>query len=121
MNEKSKFGLVVEYVMDIKAARRFYVEVLGLVVEREHPTFVQFEHFAIATDEPMRGNPDREIYWLVDDADTAFKSLSGKAEVTVSLKQTPFGKVFGVRSPDGSSCYVLELSKDRPSSEVKQK
>jgi len=29
-----KFGFVVEYVPDIEAAKRFYVEVLGLVMER---------------------------------------------------------------------------------------
>ena len=119
MNKKPKFGLVVEYVKDIEAARHFYTEVLGLVVEREHPTFIQFEHFAIATDEPMSGNPGRETYWLVDDAESAFKSVSGEAEVTIPLKQTPFGKVFGVRNPDGSPCYLLELSQNRPSREVK--
>lgn len=120
MNEKPKFGFVVEYVKDIEAARHFYVDVMGLVVEREHPTFVQFEHFAIATDEPMSGKPARETYWLVNDADKAFESITGKAEVCFPLKEMPFGKVFGVENLDGSPCYMLEFSKSRPSGEVKQ-
>lgn len=34
MNSKAKFGFVLEYVTDIEATKRFYVEVLGLEVER---------------------------------------------------------------------------------------
>lgn len=119
MTEKPKFGFIVEYVKDIEAAKRFYVEVLGLEVEREHPTFVQFETFAIATDEPMGGEAKQEVYWLVNDADIAFRSLSEKAEICLPLKQVPFGKVFGVRDLDGFPRYILELSKNRPSQAAK--
>lgn len=119
MTEKPRFGFVVEYVKNIEASRRFYVEVLGLQIEREHPTFVQFETFAIATDEPMGGEVGEEMYWLVNDADTAFNALSSKAEVCLPMKQVPFGKVFGVRDVDGRPRYILELAKNRPSREVK--
>ncbi|MEO7623276.1 MAG: VOC family protein [Gallionella sp.] len=119
MTEKPKFGFIVEYVKDIQVAKRFYVEVLGLKVEREHPTFIQFETFAIATDEPMGGEAEQEVYWLVNDADDVFSSLSEKAEICLPLKQVPFGKVFGVRDPDGRPRYILELSKNRPSQAVK--
>lgn len=118
MSEKPKFGFVVEYVKDINAARRFYVDVLGLTVAREHPVFIQFEHFAIAADEPMSGKPDREVYWIVDDADKLFESISGKADICLPLKEMPFGKVFGITNPDDSPCYLLELSKNRPSREA---
>jgi len=118
MNEKIKFGFVVEYVKDIEAAKQFYVEVLGLKVEREHPTFIQFETFAIATDEPMGGEANQEVYWLVDDAGSVFKALSEKAEICLPLKQVPFGKVFGVRDPDGNPRYILELASNRPSKKV---
>ena len=118
MNEKPRFGFVVEYVKDIEAARSFYVDVLGLVVEREHPAFVQFENFAIAADEPMSGNPAQEVFWLVNDADEAFKFLSGRAEISLPLKEMPFGKVFGIRNKDATPCYILELSQKRPSSEA---
>jgi catechol 2,3-dioxygenase-like lactoylglutathione lyase family enzyme len=112
---KPKFGFAIEYVKDIEAAKRFYVDVLGLDVERSHPTYVQFANFAIASDEPMNGKGELELYWLVDDAEAAFKELSQKAQVSLPLSQRPFGKVFGIRDPDGQPRYLLEFSKDRPS------
>jgi catechol 2,3-dioxygenase-like lactoylglutathione lyase family enzyme len=111
------FGFVVQYVKDIAAARRFYENVMGLEVQRSHPTFIQFDKFAIASDEPMAGKGEPELYWLVDDAEAAFAALSSKAEVSLPLKQQPFGKVFGIRDPDGQPRYLLELSKNRPSRE----
>ena len=115
--KKPRFGFAVAYVKDIAEARRFYVEVLGLRVERESPQFVQFESFAIASDEPMSGS-NLELYWLVDDAEAAFRELSHKAELTLKLKQMPFGRVFGVRDPAGQPRYLLELAQDRPSRRV---
>lgn len=119
MNVKPAFGFVVQYVKDIEASKRFYSEVLGLEIEREHPTFVQFETFAIAADEPMGEKGTHEVYWLVDDAQQAFDTLSKKTEVCLPLKQVPFGIVFGIKDPDGVPRYILELSKDRPSQTVK--
>ena len=116
---KPKFGFIVEYVKDIEIAKSFYVETIGLTIEREHPTYVQFDTFAIATDEPMGGEAKQEIYWLVDDANNAFNSLSQKADICLSIQEVPFGKVFGVRDPDGYPCYILELASHRPSQEIK--
>ena len=110
-----QFGFVVQYVKDIAAARRFYEEVMGLPVQRSHPTFVQFDKFAIASDEPMAGQGEPELYWLVDDAEAAIAKLSRKAEVSLPLKEQPFGKVFGIRDADGEPRYLLELAKNRPS------
>jgi len=115
MSSKPQFGFIVEYVKDMEAAQRFYVEVLGLEVERHHPTFVQFKSFAIASDAPMTGKGEPELYWLVPDAEAAFQDLSRKAEVSLPLTQKPFGKVFGVKDPDGRPRYLLELAKNRPS------
>ena len=109
------FGLVVEYVKDVEASKRFYVDVLGLRVERSHPTFVQFDHFAIAGDEPMARGAEQEIYRLVEDAQRAIEELSRSAEVVLPLGEQPFGKVFGVRDPDGRPRYLLELAATRPS------
>jgi catechol 2,3-dioxygenase-like lactoylglutathione lyase family enzyme len=75
MSEKPKFGFVVEYVKDIEASKQFYVDVLGLKVEREHPTYVQFETFAIASDEPVGGEAGEEVFWIVDVAEGAYGSL----------------------------------------------
>jgi predicted enzyme related to lactoylglutathione lyase len=112
---RPQFGFVLEYVADIEAAKRFYMDVLGLELERHHPTFVQFSRFAIATDESLSGSRDPELYWLVDDAEAAFRELSRNADITLPLKQMPYGKVFGIKNPVGRPCYLLELARDRPS------
>ena len=119
MSNKAKFGFVLEYVTDIEAARRFYVEVLGLEVERYSTVFIQFTNFAIASDDSMSGNRDPEMYWLVDDAEASFMELSQKGEVSLPLKQMPFGKVFGIKDPSGQPQYFVEFSKDRSSRPVK--
>jgi catechol 2,3-dioxygenase-like lactoylglutathione lyase family enzyme len=119
VTQKPQFGFAIHYVKDIQAARRFYVEVLGLKVERQAPTFVQFASFAIASDESMSGQRETELYWLVDDAERAFRELSSQAEVSLPLKQMPFGKVFGLKDPAGNACYLIELARERPSQAVK--
>jgi predicted enzyme related to lactoylglutathione lyase len=119
MSNKPEFGFFLEYVTDIEAARRFYVEVLGLKVERTSPVFVQFNHFAIASDESLSGSRQAEVYWLVDDAQAAFDEISPKAEVILPLKQMPFGKVFGIKDAAAQPLYILEFAQDRPSQPVK--
>jgi catechol 2,3-dioxygenase-like lactoylglutathione lyase family enzyme len=114
MNDKPRFVFALEYVSDIETAKRFYVDVLGLEVERHSPEFVQFKNFAIAIDAPM-GNGDTELYWQVDDAEAAFRELARKAEVSLPLKQTPFGKVFAIKAPSGQPRYLVEFAKNRPS------
>jgi catechol 2,3-dioxygenase-like lactoylglutathione lyase family enzyme len=118
-----QFVFALEYVSDLAAAKRFYVDVLGLQVERDSPTFVQFKdaaagHYAVASDEPLGDRRGPELYWLVDDAEAAFRELSQKAEVIVPLKQMPFGKVFGIASPDGQPQYLIEFVQSRPSQPV---
>ena len=119
MSNKPEFGFVLEYVTDIEAAKRFYVEVLGLEVERTNPVFVQFNHFAIASDASMSGKRDPEVYWVVGDIEAAFKDFSPKAEVIMPLKQLPFGKTFGIKDPAGQPLYLVEFAKNRPSQPVK--
>ena len=118
MIQKPRFGFAIHYVTDIQAAHRFYNEILGLKVERQAPTFVQFETFAIASDESMSGKRETELYWLVDDAERALREVSSQTKVTMPLKQQPFGKVFGVQDPSGNTCYLLELAANRPSKTV---
>lgn len=121
---KARFGFALEYVSDVEAVKRFYVDVLGLEVEREHPTFAQFKDatgdtFAIASDESPGGGRETELYWIVDDAQAAFDSISKRASVSMPLKQLPFGKVFGITDPEGQPRYLVELAKNRPSTLVK--
>jgi catechol 2,3-dioxygenase-like lactoylglutathione lyase family enzyme len=113
-----RFGFSLEYVADIEAARRFYVEVMGLTVQRTNPQFVQFENFAIASDAPQGKDGEREVYWIIDDADTSHAELSKTARVTVPLKQMPFGKVFAIEGAAGKPCYFVEFAAARPSQGV---
>jgi catechol 2,3-dioxygenase-like lactoylglutathione lyase family enzyme len=112
-----RFGFAILYPKDLQAAKRFYVEVLGLRVEREAPTFVQFDHFALAGDVPLGASGKPELYWLVDDAEAAYRGAP-KDSISQPLAAKPFGKVFGMRDPDGETCFVLELAKNRPSRPV---
>jgi len=118
MGTTPRFGFALEYVEDVDAAKRFYEDVLGLKVERYHPTYVQFEHFAIASDASLTGTNEPELYWLVDDAQQAFDELSAKGEVSQPLQDKPFGRVFALNDPSGRPRFVLELARNRPSQAV---
>jgi len=119
-NTNPRFGFALEYVTDIQAVKRFYVEVRGLTVEREAPVFIQFKdangaNYAIASDESMTGTTATELYWVVDDAEAAFGELSPKAPISMPLKELPFGKVFAIQDPAGQPSYILEFARNRPS------
>lgn len=118
MTIQARFGFALEYVTNIEAATRFYVDVLGLKVQRQHPVFVQFENFALASDESIGGGTETELYWLVDDAQAAFDSVAAKAEVAVPLRDLPFGKVFAIKDPEGHPQYFVQLAQHRPSEAV---
>ena len=54
--QKVSFAFALEYVSDTTSAKRFFTDVLGLTVERDSPTFVQFlapngTRYAIASDQ----------------------------------------------------------------------
>ena len=116
MTSKPEFAFALEYVKDIEAAKRFYVDVMGFEVAREAPDFIQFkELFAVASDEPMEGGTDLELYWTVDDAGAAYKDLSARAEITLPLTSKPFGQVFGVKGPSGQPRYLVRFARNRPS------
>ena len=120
MTSNLRFGFVLEYVTDIEAVKRFYVDVVGLQIEREAPVFVQFKdeagaNYAIASDAPTGGGTEPEVYWLTDDAEAAYAELSRRAPVGVPLTQKPFGKVFGIIDPAGQAAYIVQLAADRPS------
>jgi len=117
------FAFPLEYVSDVQSAKRFYTDVLGLEVERDHPTFVQFAagngaSYAIASDEPMDPSGTTELWWVVPDAQAAYKEMSAKAEVTMPLRTLPFGTCFGIKDPAGQIHYLLEFAAERPSQNV---
>ncbi len=118
-----RFGLVIEYVDDIAAAKPFYTDVLGLKVDREAPDFIQFAdpagvNVGIASDGSLGSAREPELFWLVDDAAAAYRALPGAVEVSYPLTEKPFGTVFGIKDPAGEVQYVLELAPERPSAAV---
>ncbi len=120
---KPRFALALEYVPDVETAKRYYVDVFGLEVERDHPTFVQFKSdggaaFAVASDAAMTPGAELELYWVVDDAQAAFAELSQKAQISKPLTREAFGTVFGVVDPAGQPRYLLEFARQRPSRQV---
>ena len=89
-----RFAFALEYVADIAAAKRFYVDVLGLEVEREAPVFIQFKdqagaRFAIASDAPLGDGRGPELYWAVDDAEAAFEALAPRTRCTSPSRTGP--------------------------------
>jgi|WetSurMetagenome_2_1015567.scaffolds.fasta_scaffold391426_1 predicted enzyme related to lactoylglutathione lyase len=120
MTVTARFGMVVESVPDIEAAKRFYTEVLGLKMERYHPTYIQFQNFAIGSDPTLSGEKSgrQELYWIVEDADAAYQELSQTEQVVLPLQQLPFGKVFGILDPAGQTVLLLEFARQRPSQAV---
>jgi predicted enzyme related to lactoylglutathione lyase len=122
MTNKAQFAFALEYVSDIEATTRFFTEVLGLEVDRGAPTFVQFKAgngatYAIASDEAMDSNKERlpELWWTVEDADSAFREMSARVEVAMPPKQMPFGTCFGIKDPTGQVHYLLQFAPQRPS------
>lgn len=118
MTIKAEFGFLLEYVTDIEAARSFFENTLGIKAERYHPTFVQYNHFAIANDASMSGGRDSELYWLVENIQAVYEELSKQAEVVMPIKEMPFGKVFAIKDPAGKPQYLLEFARERPSKPV---
>ena len=44
--------------------------------------------------------------------------MSKKSEVSMPLRQMPFGTCFGINDPSGQVHYVLEFAQQRPSQAV---
>ena len=123
MANSARFGFPLEYTTDIQATKRFFTDVLGLELDRDHPTFVQFKDaggaaYAIASDQPMDRGDVPELWWTVDNAEQALAEMSRKAEVAMTLREMPFGKCFGIKDPTGQVHYVLEFAQQRPSQQV---
>src|SRR5437868_13953126 len=112
---KAQFAFALEYVSDIDAATRFFVDVLGLEVDRAAADFVQFKagngaSYAIAGDQPMDGSKPGtpELWWVVEDAEAAFSEMSRAAQVKMPLRQMPFGTCFGINDPTGQVHYIVQ-------------
>jgi predicted enzyme related to lactoylglutathione lyase len=105
-------NFVILHVQDLPAARQFYTEALGYTIERESPEFVQFDSrggatLALGTEDA--GAPT-ELWWFVDDAETACADLRSKGVVVVAPPhEEPFGRAFEVADPAGNVVRLLQL------------
>jgi predicted enzyme related to lactoylglutathione lyase len=120
MTTAVRFAFPLEYTRDIAATKRFFIDVLGLELDRDHPTFVQFKDasgagYAVASDEPMDKGDAAELWWVVDNAEQACAEMSKKAELAMPLRDMPFGRCFGIKDPNGQVHYLLEFAQQRPS------
>jgi catechol 2,3-dioxygenase-like lactoylglutathione lyase family enzyme len=123
MGTTARFAFAIEYTKDVEQTKRFFTDVLGLQVDRDHPTFVQFKDangsaYAIAGDEPMATADEPELWWTVDNAEAACAEMSNHAELVMPLRDMPFGKCFGLKDPAGQVHYLLEFAPQRPSQQV---
>ena len=113
MNTTPTFGFVLEFVTNIEESRRFYADVLGLGVRREHPDFVQFDNFAITTGAFFGRQEPPALYWLVDNAAAAYGDVCARTRPSIPLTPMPFGHLFAVDDPDGMRRFVLQLTGER--------
>jgi catechol 2,3-dioxygenase-like lactoylglutathione lyase family enzyme len=123
MATTARFAFALEYTKDVPATKRFFTDVLGLQLDRDHPTFVQLKDangaaYAVASDAPMDTGDAPEIWWVVDNAEQACAEMSKKAELAMPLRDMPFGKCFGLKDPSGQVHYLLEFAQQRPSQQV---
>ena len=109
-------NFVMLYVPDIEQARTFYTEKLGLVVEDQQPTFVQFkQHAGIGAIFALEKQPDAspykgvELWWMVDNADTTYTTLvSHGVEVVGQPSDEPFGRAFTIKDPAGNNINLFQ-------------
>jgi len=103
-------NFVMLYVPDIEKARAFYTEKLGLVVEDEQPTFVQFKQnadmgaiFSLAEQADVSPYKGVELWWMVDNADATYATLVNRdVEIVSQPSDEPFGRAFSVKDPAGN-------------------
>lgn len=111
-------NFIMAHVTNVAAAKAFYIEKLGFVVEDEQPDFVQFKQptgsgavFALSKATDVAPNNSVELWWFVDNADATYAELKDKGVETLGDPiDEPFGRTFGIKAPDGHTHYMLQLA-----------
>src|SRR5262249_19977821 len=105
-------------VPDLKQARAFYTEKLGLTVEDELPDFVQFRRpgapegstFALAENPGALPHSGVTLWWRVDDADTAHDAFVARGiPIVRPPEDKPFGRIFAISAPAGNTLELYQL------------
>lgn len=105
---QDQLNFVLLYVRDIAAERDFYTQKVGLELEANSPTFVQFRAqgaaaFALLPGEHPTPTATIELWWQTDDVDGTHARLASQGVEMVSAPHDlPFGHVFSIKDPEGN-------------------
>lgn len=119
-NEKAllgQLGFIFLEVNDLQAARRFYVETLGMEIEDESPAFLQLARpggagatLGIGIGETSHALPE-VVWWVVEDTDAVHAALVARGVRIVSEPaDRPFGRICSFADPAGN---ILNIYKPR--------
>lgn len=105
-------SFVMVHVPDVKQARDFYTDTLGMMVADEQPGFVQFTSSAGATyalGQEEAGHEQVELWWFVENADAAHQQLAAQGvEIVSPPTDQPFGRALAIRAVGGNTMYLLQ-------------
>jgi len=117
-----RFVNPLPFVVDMRASKAFYVDVLGLTVLEDHGNFVKFENgFAIhngadlfkavfGTDDSSvapYGRANLVLYFEVSDLDAVFARIASEVDLIHKLRLEPWGqRVCRFYDPDK---HIVEL------------
>lgn len=110
-----ELGFILVHVPDVAAARRFYVEQLGMRLETDSPGFLTFARpdgagatFAVGQAEAAQANAlAPELWWVVRDVDALQAALLARDVPIISPpKDEPFGRTLSFSDPAGNTLNV---------------
>src|SRR5262249_6446688 len=108
-------NFVVVHIKDTAVARSFYTEKLHYTVVDESPDFIQLDAgngatLALQQDDQAAPTTSIELWWQVADVDATHATLVERhAEIAVSPKDMPFGRIFSLKDPDGNLVNYYQL------------
>jgi catechol 2,3-dioxygenase-like lactoylglutathione lyase family enzyme len=114
-----RFVNPLPFVSDIAASRRFYCDVIGLIVSEDHGDCILFDGGFGLHDGPTLerrlgraghgpyGRDNLLLYFATTDLDAAFARIAPETEIIHPITLQPWGeRVFRVSDPDG---HLIEI------------
>ena len=128
---RMRFINPIPFVTDMKRSRRFYTEIMGLVVLKDHGDFVSFEggfaihegrslertiwgsEAAVGSDYSAR---NLLLYFEHDHIDEAFKTIAPHVQLIHPIERQHWGQhVFRFYDPDG---HAIEVGEPQPAATI---
>lgn len=110
---QGNLNFIVRNVQNVASERAFYLEALGMRLEGESPTFVQFhqsqaaEGVMFALNQWEEGLEALELWWQIADADAVHAELLARGTTIVSAPEDrPFGRTLVVQDAEGHNVYL---------------